>query len=175
MSTPRMPGLAGGAAALWLFSACSASDDPPVTPEPAPVEVAVELGTGEAEFEPIEGEPTLEMAAGFQGGFHVWLSVLGSGFEDERLDMKFVTALDGVLDSDLTMRATQKGRQVTNAEGEVFWTFAGYPGQVKDARCAHGKRVRLQVTLSDPVGREATDERFCIVALDEQYRSEDCE
>lgn len=175
MSTPRMPCLAGGAATLWLVSACSASDDPRVDPEPTPVQVAVELGTGEAEFEPIEGEPTLEMAAGFQGGFHVWTSFLASGFEDERLDMTLITELDGVADSDLTMRATLKGREVTNDDGDVFWTFAGYPGQVLDARCAHGKRVRLHVTLSDPLGREATDERYCIVSLDEQYRDAECD
>lgn len=174
--TLRMPRLAGGAAALWLVTACGAADgDPPVELEPTPTEVAVELGTGEAEFEPIEGEPTLEMAAGVQGGFHVWTSFLASGFEDERLGMELVTELDGVADSDLTMRATLKGSEVTNDDGDVFWTYAGYPGQVLDARCAHGKRVRLRVTLSDPVGREATDERYCIVSIDDQYRDAECE
>ena len=176
MRTPRLLRLIGGAGVLGLVTACgsSADADPPGQPQP-PRGVAVELGTGEAEFEPIEGEPTLEMAAGSQGGFHVWTSFLASGFEDERLDMRLVTEIDGVADSDLTMRATLKGREVTDDRGDVFWTFAGYPGQVRDARCAHGKRVRLHVTLTDPVGREATDERYCIVALDEAYRDDDCE
>jgi len=175
MWTSWIPRLAGGAVALCFGVACSGSSEknPPEPPEPE--QVAVELGTGEAEFEPIEGEPTLEMAAGFQGGFHVWTSFLASGFDDERLDMVLVTELDGVADSDLTMRATLKGSEVTNDAGDVFWTFAGYPGQVLDARCAHGKRVRLRVTLSDPSGREASDERYCIVSLDEDYRSNDCE
>ena len=171
----RMPRFAGAALALCLASACAGAEDghPPADPEPEPA--AVELGTGEAEFEPMVGEPTIEMAAGFQGGFHVWTSFLASGFTDQRLDMVLVTELDGVADSDLTMRATLKGSEVENDAGDVLWTFAGYPGQVLDARCAHGKRVRLHVTLSDPEGHEASDERTCIVSLAEEYRDDDCE
>jgi len=174
MWTPWMPRIVGGAALCCLVTACGGSGDSDPPNEPEPLEVAVELGTGEAEFEPIEGEPTLEMAAGFQGGFHVWLSVLGSGFEEDRLDMTFVTEIEGVPGSLLTLHATQTGREVTNDEGEVFWTFAGFPGQVRWAQCAHGKRVRLQGTLSDSAGNEATDEKYCIVSLAEQYRDEDC-
>ena len=144
----------------------------PAVPETEP---HVELGTGEAEFEPIVGEPTIEMAAGFQGGFHVWTSFLASGFEEERLDMVLVTEVDGIDDSDLTMRATLRGSELVSEDGEKLWTFAGYPGQVLDARCASGKRVRLSVTLSDSFGHAASDERHCIVFLDEMYRSTDCE
>lgn len=144
----------------------------PVVPGAEP---HVELGTGEAEFEPIEGEPTIEMAAGFQGGFHVWTSFLASGFDEERLDMVLVTEVDGIADSDLTMRATLRGSEIVTEDGEKLWTFAGYPGQVLDARCASGKRVRLSVTLSDSFGHEASDERHCIVTLDEAYQSSDCE
>lgn len=171
----RMLRIAVGAVLLCMASACGGQgdEDPPVVLEPDPA--TVELGTGEAEFEPMLDEPTIEMAAGFQGGFHVWTSFLASGFTDQRLDMVLVTELDGVADSDLTMRATLKGNEVENDAGDVLWTFAGYPGQVKDARCAHGKRVRLHVTLSDPEGHEATDERYCIVSLAEEYRDDDCE
>ncbi|HEU5074435.1 MAG TPA: hypothetical protein VFU02_09685, partial [Polyangiaceae bacterium] len=63
----------------------------------------------------------------------------------------------------------------TNDEGDVFWTFAGYPGQVRYASCAHGKRLRVHVTLSDPLGRAAIDERYCSVSLAEQYRDDDCD
>lgn len=175
MWMPWMPRIAGGAVLCSLATACGGSGESDPPSEPEPLAVAVELGTGEAEFEPIEGEPTLEMAAGFQGGFHVWLSVLGSGFEDDRLDMTFVTEIDETDALPLIMHATQTGREVTNDEGDVFWTFAGYPGQVRDAQCAHGKRVRLQATLSDPAGNEATDEKYCIVSLAEQYRADNCE
>lgn len=144
----------------------------PVVSKPEP---HVELGTGEAEFVPIEGEPTIEMAAGFQGGFHVWTSLLASGFDEERLDMVLVTEVDDIADSDLTMRATLRGSEIVTDDGEKLWTFAGYPGQVLDARCANGKRVHLSVTLSDSFGHEASDERHCIVTLDEAYRSSDCE
>src|SRR5688572_8596475 len=115
----RMHRLAIALAALGLATACGggSEDDPPIEPEPEPEPAEVELGTGEAEFEPIEGEPTLEMAAGFQGGFHIWTSFLASEFVGERLDMVLVTELDGVADSDLTMRATLKGSEVTNDAG----------------------------------------------------------
>jgi hypothetical protein len=162
-------------AVAGFTAACAGGSDgdPPVEPEPE--QAAVELGSGEAEFEPMEGEPTIEMAAGFQGGFHIWTSFLASRFEGERLDMVLVTELDGVADSDLTMRATLKGSEVTNDAGDVFWTFAGYPGQVRDARCAHGKRVHLSVTLNDESGNEASDDRYCYVSLDEEYRDDTCE
>src|SRR5262245_34719311 len=44
------------------------------TPEPS--ELSVVLGTGQAMFEPMEGEPELTLVAGTQGGFHVWASFL---------------------------------------------------------------------------------------------------
>ena len=34
---------------------------------------------------------------------------------------------------------------------------------------------QLHVTLSDPEGHEASDERYCIVSLAEEYRDDDCE
>ena len=133
------------------------------------------LGTGEAEYEPIEGEPTLEMAAGFQGGFHVWASFLASGFSEERLDMVLVTQLDGEPESaPLTMRATLKGTEAVGEEGEPVWSFAGYPAQMRDARCANGRRARVRVTLSDTFGHEASDERYCVLFLDEIYRDDSC-
>ena len=171
----RMHLMAFALATLGFTAACGGGNegDPPIEPEPEPAEV--ELGTGEAEFEPMEGEPTIELAVGFQGGFHVWTSFLATGFEGERLDMVLVTEVDGVADSDLKMRATLKGGEVTNDAGDVFWTFAGYPGQVKGAPCAHGKRVRLNVTLSDESGHEASDERYCYVSLDEDFRDDTCD
>jgi len=134
----------------------------------------VELGTGEAEFEPIEGEPTLEMAAGIQGGFHVWASFAARGFEERELDVDLVTTVVDVADSRLVMRPTLEGEQSVSEDGVALWTFAGYPAQVKNARCVSGKRVHLEVTVADSEGREAKDDRYCIVSLDEQYRSE-CE
>jgi hypothetical protein len=160
---------------LFGFGA-SACGQPVVTmtTDAGPRDVEVELGTGEAEFEPIEGEPTLEMAAGIQGGFHVWASLLARGFEQRELDVELVTTVVDVADSRLVMRPTLQGEQSVNEDGVPLWRFAGYPAQVSGARCAHGKRVHLQVVVSDSEGREASDERYCIVALDERYRTE-CE
>ena len=146
---------------------------PVVTIQPVPKEVEVELGTGEAEFQPIEGEPTIEMAAGVQGGFHVWASLMARGFEERELDVDLVTTVVDVDDSELIMRPTLRGDQSVDDDGVPLWSFTGYPAQVKGAQCANGKRVHLEVTVTDSEGREATDERYCIVSLAEQYRS-DC-
>jgi hypothetical protein len=145
-----------------------------IATDPGPGDVSVEVGTGVAEFEPFDGEPTLEMAAGIQGGFHVWASLVARGFEERELDVDLVTTVVGVADSRLVMRPTLEGDQSVSDDGEALWTFAGYPAQVKNARCVHGKRVHIQVTVTDTEGREARDDRYCIASLDERYRSE-CE
>ena len=155
----------------FVSAACS---NQPIVIVRGETEPRVELGTGEAEFEPIEGEPTLEMAAGSQGGFHVWASLEAYGFEEERLDVELRTTVVGEDDSTLIMRPTLRGEQIENEDGETKWFFAGYPAQIDRARCRDGKRVHLEVTLSDSEGREASDERYCIVSLAEEYRS-NCE
>lgn len=160
--------------AVVLATASAGCGQPVVEMTPVEQEVEVELGTGEAAFEPIEGEPTLEMAAGVQGGFHVWASLVARGFEERELDVELVTTVVDVADSRLVMRPTLRGEQSENEKGQPIWTFAGYPAQIDGARCAHGKRVHLEVTISDTEGREASDDRYCIVSLDEEYRSE-CE
>lgn len=169
-----MHGWAIAVATFGFATACGGGNegDPPSEPEPDPAEI--ELGTGEAEFEPIEGEPTIELAAGSQGGFHIWTSFLATGFESDRLFMVLVTEVDGA-DLPATMKGNLPMTEVTNDAGEVVLTNAGYPGLVRDARCSHGKRVRLQATLSDESGHEASDERYCYISLDEQYRDETCD
>lgn len=164
---PQVIGGMGGSGGSGADGAGGGAGAPPVP--------LVVLGTGEAEFEPMEDEPTLDMAAGFQGGFHVWTSLIAYHFDEILLDMVLVTEIDGEPDSALTMRHTLRGTEGVDAEGEPAWTFAGYPAQVRDARCANGKRLRIEVTLLGSDGREASDERYCYLALDEDYRDDDCD
>jgi hypothetical protein len=134
------------------------------------VEPSVELGTGEAQFEAIVGEPTLQMAAGSQGGFHVWTSFVAYGFDEQYLDMVLTTTVIDEDGSRLTMRPSLPGA-LSVEDGVSTWRFAGWPAQVMRARCAHGKRVHIELEVVDSKGRAAHDERYCVVSLAEEYRA----
>jgi hypothetical protein len=131
------------------------------------------LGTGEAEFESMDGEPLLTLVAGVQGGFHVWASFLAYGFASSTLSMVLTTSVEEAPESRIPLRATLPLRETVDDQGELAFAFAGFPAQVDDARCAHGKRVRLDITLSDGDGT-ADDTRYCIAVVDEARRSLDC-
>lgn len=135
---------------------------------------SVQLGTGEAEFEPIDGEPHLRLVAGVQGGFHAWASFLAYGFDSSRLDMVLETMVEDDPTTRLVMRARLSLRDTIDAAGEPTQFFAGFPAQVYDARCAQGKRVRVAVTLADAGGASAADERHYIAELDAAQRRDDC-
>jgi hypothetical protein len=136
---------------------------------------AVVLGTGEAEFEPIDGEPHLRLVAGVQGGFHVWASFLAYGFTSDRLDMLLETVVDDEPSQRLVMRARVSTRETLDSSGAPARAFAGFPAQVHDARCAQDKRVRVALTLTDADGASATDERYCVADLEQAQRRSDCE
>ncbi|MEY4546142.1 MAG: hypothetical protein RL685_2337 [Pseudomonadota bacterium] len=132
------------------------------------------LGTGEATFEHIAGEPELPLVAGSQGGFHVWASFLAYGFDSSSLDLTLTTTVDGA-DNDLVMHARLSTREILDADGVPARSFAGFPAQVRDARCANGQRVRLQLHVAAPGGDSfATDQRHCIVLLDPEFQIDGC-
>lgn len=135
---------------------------------------SVVLGTGEAQFEPMAGEPRLRLVAGVQGGFHVWASFLASGFASDRADMVLETMVEDDPATRLVMRARLSLRDTVDADGEPAQYFPGFPAQVYDARCAQDKRVKVTVVLTDVDGASATDERHCIAELDAAQRRTDC-
>jgi hypothetical protein len=159
------------AAAAFLLSAwgCGAGE---ATPSPSQ-ERAVLLGTGEAEFESMEGEPQLTLVAGVQGGFHIWASFLAYGFPSRNVEMVLTTSVEGTSEV-IPNRANLRMNETFDPEGTPAYTYAGFPAQVYDARCSHGKRVRINVKLSDTEGGIAEDTRYCIVSLEESRRSTNC-
>jgi hypothetical protein len=166
------------AAALSALATGCGSPDPELEsagPMLVPSEQSVVLGTGEAEFEAIDGEPRLRLVAGVQGGFHVWASFLAYGFASDRVDMVLETLVEDDPSTRLVMRARLSLRGTLDADGEPMQFFAGFPAQVYGARCAQDKRVQVSVTLSDPNGASATDARHCIAEVDAAERRADCE
>jgi len=135
---------------------------------------SVRLGTGEAEFESMEGEPQIQLVHGAQGGFHVWASFLAYGFESQALDLTLTTSVEGAAEN-LVMHARLTTREMLDAEGAPVRSFAGFPAQVRDARCADGRRVELRLHLSQPGGGAAAEDvRHCIAELAEEFRATDC-
>jgi hypothetical protein len=164
-----------GSLAALALSACGSPDEPPPDPNLTPADRHVVLGTGEAEFEPIDGEPRLRLVAGVQGGFHAWASFLVYGFATDRLDMVLETRVDDDPASSIVMRARLNLRSVIDASGEPAQSFAGFPGQVYDARCAQDRRVRVEVALADSDGSSVSDTRHYIADVPEQQRRNDCQ
>jgi len=169
-STRRLPVAALLVSGAALALACGGGTDG----NPAASETSVVLGTGEAEFEPMDGEPTLRLVQGAQGGFHVWASMLAYGFSSPQLDMLLTTSVDDEPDSRLVMHARLTMRDVLDPSGNPAQSFAGFPAQVKGARCADGRRVGLELQLSEPGGGASGDVRYCVAEVDEASRSADC-
>jgi hypothetical protein len=155
-----------------LPCACGASEPEPV---PAPEVRRVVLGTGEADFEPIDGEPRLPLIAGVQGGFHVWASFLVYGFTTARADMVLETRVEDDPESSMVMRARLPLREDLDADGLPVFSFAGFPAQVYDARCAQDKRVSVHLSLTDTDGHSVEDTRYCITQIAEIYRTQTCD
>lgn len=140
-----------------------------------PVEPAVVLGTGAERYEPLEGEPTIALIKGFQGGFHVWASFLTYGFQSNVLHMDLDTAWDARVDSLVPMQGNVRTQEVTDAVGKPAGAVVGWPARIFDPACAHGQRIRLDLTVRDETnGTEASDTRFFIAEVAEADRSTSC-
>jgi hypothetical protein len=172
----------GAALGGALLAGCSA---PGAEPDVAAPPFEVVLGTGEAVFEPFEGEPALPLAAGVQGGMHVWASFLLYGAEEQRVQMELRTTLLDVPDSTFVMNATVQLRPALDADGVNVSSFAGWPAQIDTARCANGHRVRLDLAVFPLVDvsakaasaayAPATDSRICVAEVPPQLRATDCD
>jgi len=141
----------------------------------APGEPEVALGTGVEQYEPIEGEPTIELIKGIQGGFHVWASFLVYGFEGTVLRMELTTSREGHADSIIPMQGNVRVRDVTDPAGRPARALVGWPAVIYDPTCAHGRRIRLDILVRDETnGTEASDTRFFIADVAEEERGASC-
>lgn len=141
----------------------------------APSEPAVVLGTGVDGYEPIEGEPTLTLIKGLQGGFHVWMSFLAYGFDTNVLRMELATSWDGYVESIIPMQGNVRMRDALDAAGHPAQVLVGWPAVIHDPTCAHGRRIRLDITVRDQTnGTEASDTRVFVADVAEEERGTSC-
>lgn len=171
-STATLRGLilAGACAAL---SSCS--DAASTEPAPAPGTTRLLLGTGERAYAPIEGEPVLPLIAGIQGGFHVWASFLGYGYQGDRLRMQVTTSWGP--DEEHTfasLEAPIRVHEVVDDGGETAVEGNGWPARIELAPCAQGQLVTIAMTVRDDFGATASDSRRFVAEVQEELRGTDC-
>lgn len=159
------------ALAACLFSLLPACGDDGGTPGG----IAIELGTGAVEFEPLTAEQDLTLIAGPQGGHHFILHARARGIvagdssrpglpenpatvfevwlDDRQVDPMFPPYRLGYVPSEEGWLAMPSGRIVTVIEGEAAGLI--------------DTRVRLRVTVTDAANHTASDEIFIHVIEDE--------
>jgi hypothetical protein len=161
------------AGTCFILSSCSGGASGPA--EAVPGTTRLRLGTGEQHYVPIEGEPVLPLIAGIQGGFHVWATFLGYGFQGDRLDLQVTTTWgpDGeyVFPSS---RASIRVHEVVDESGETALEGNGWPARIELARCAQGQRILMEMTVSDDFGATAHDSRSFVAEVQAQLRGSDC-
>jgi hypothetical protein len=154
-----------------LLSACGSNEDGAAL-EPAGQRVVI--GTGRSAYEPLLGEPEVPLISGIQGGFHVWSSFIAYGFDTSVLRMELKTSSDGLSDTILEQNGNVSVRPALDPEGAPVLSSFGWPASIYDPRCANGRRLRVDLTVRDQVGHSASDTKYCIVDVAEEYRATDC-
>jgi hypothetical protein len=118
---------------------------------------ALELGTGEWQFEPMIAAQRVQLVGGTQGGYHVWLSVRAQGFVGERLRMQLDLRSDGpapLAHSDLEIGFDPVDDEASPASDRL--EHVGWPAQLLDPWCAVEKTLTIDVTVSDRHGHSAS-------------------
>lgn len=124
------------------------------------VNPAVELGTGEVAFEALPNEGgDVQLAAGLQGGRHIWGAARVVGIDWREIDMTFtVQDADGVDLTEPTRVVTEMNLCEDAACDEGTGELVGITVLVEDDQIVNvaGRTVVLGVTAGDTGGRSAT-------------------
>jgi len=146
-------------AALLLAALCGC--DPGGSADAGSPTLAVELGTGERDFEPLAEGDVLPLSAGTQGGHHVWASFridADPGLVTLTVNAELLGLEDGVLEG--------RGRVSTiTAPGGA--EYSGWPAQLSLPRCAGDYPLQLEVTVVAQDGRWGSDSRVVEVRPDD--------
>ena len=181
IALPEVAARSGGAhrwatlaGVCFVLSSCSdgGASEPG---DPAQGTTRLLLGTGEQHYVPIEGEPVLPLIAGIQGGFHVWATFLGYGYQGDRLRMQ-VTSTWGPNGEYAfpSLQASIRVHEVVDESGEIALEGNGWPARIELARCSQGQLIVLEMTVSDDSGATASDRRSFVSEVQEELRGTDC-
>lgn len=134
-----------------LAIGCGSSDAPAEPP-------SLLLGTGEWQYEPLAAGQRVQLAAGSQGGYHVWVSLRAQGFSSERLRMELELVSDAapLARSDLELPFAPV--PVAGAGDEGWVERVGFPAQLLEPWCAVERPLLVRVTVSDREGQSASAE-----------------
>lgn len=162
------------ASVCFVLSSCSegGSNEPG---DPAPAAARLLLGTGEQHYIPIEDEQVLPLVAGIQGGFHVWATFLGYGYQGDRLRMQ-VTSTWGPNGEYVypSLEASIRVHEVVDERGETALEGNGWPARIELPRCSQGQLIVLEMTVRDDFGATASDRRRFVSEVQEELRGTDC-
>ena len=120
-------------------------------------EATLQLGSGEASFEPAEPGEERTLYAGTQGGHHLWLSmrVRGLGPDHVRMVLDVVPAPPAApAHTDIELRFMER----SDPDDDLPFEFVGWPARVLNPECAVGQPVQLRVQLSDRSGHSVSAE-----------------
>jgi hypothetical protein len=134
----------------------------------APAEL--ELGSGEASFEPASDGSELPLYAGTQGGHHVWLSMRARGLSGP--DLQF--SLDVVPSLPAPPAHTEVSLHFSDGPAGDSYEYVGWPARVLMPECAVGHPVQLSVRLSDARGRSVEAELSVIAGPPRHGFSVEC-
>jgi hypothetical protein len=121
-------------------------------------EGVAELGTGEAEFEPLAEGQEVPIIHGAQGGYHVWLSAQVLGLGAQRVAMTIETRrADGTLPPETSNVVIPLS---PSAETAGMRELVGWPAILADPDAVAGAPLHVSIRFVDPVtGVTAFDER----------------
>ncbi len=133
-------------------------------------EGALELGTGEATFEPLDDGGPLAFHLGPQGGYHVYGALRTTGLAPGRADDPFgaasprVTFLLEAADGTWLGALPSQPRLLEGDRGEAVLTGQPVVLAVSDVAGLVGSLATFSAGVEDRCGRTAEDEREVVLA-----------
>lgn len=149
--------------------------------------VSLVLGTGEADFDKLLNGSTVSLIAGPQGGFHFSLSLRVYRLDVERLLMRATTQWSGVPgtvvpDGNPPRDVRIRLRPQVDEQGQPVLQLLRWTAFVYEPTCADGRQLDIVVQLRlqaeddylavEPLAQASAQ---IVLALEERYRSQDCD
>jgi hypothetical protein len=152
------------AALVVVAGACGVAPPAPPPPDggaqttcPTHDAPSFELGTGEVAFEPLVDGKRLAIAQGIQGGCHLWLAVRTDGFAERLFEIAY--ALRDVATGTATGDASRLKVRLAPSTVPGRCEYVGYTAFVVRAASLVGRRIRVDVDVTDDLGRSSEASR----------------